>query len=422
MNKVFVTGLGMITPLGLDRDTTFAAALAARSAIRPAAAEICAGLPNLLTASIDTDPLSLLDRQFAGLDRATLLALVAAQEAMSQAGLGLGTQVPDPLRFGVHAGVGFAGAHTLDAMYSRYFQALANAEKTGRSATVMHPLSVPRMMANAPAAALSMRHGLRGATNTYAVACASSAIALGEAARAIAHGHLDAVLVVGTESMLTAGCMVAWNALRVMARPDPADPAASCKPFSVERNGFVLGEGAAALVLESEAHARRRQAPPALAELAGYGTSSDAHHLTAPAVDGQVAAMRQALAHAGIAPTDIHHINAHGTATDAGDVTEAESIRAVFGDAADSLPVCSTKAVHGHLIGAGGAVEFGMAIMAMQQGSIPPTANLHQPDPRCQLDHVALTARTGQRLDAVMSNSFAFGGSNACLIARRATH
>lgn len=417
MNKVFVTGLGMITPLGLDRDTTFAAALAARSAIRPAPPEICAGLPNLLTASIDTDPLTLLDRSFAGLDRATLLALVAAQEAMAQAGLDAG--VPDPVRFGVHAGVGFAGAHTLDAMYTRYFQALHNAEKTGRNATVMHPLSVPRMMANAPAAALSMRHGLRGTTHTYAVACASSSVALGEAARAIAHGYLDAVLVVGAESMLTAGCMVAWNALRVMARPDPTDPAASCKPFSAERNGFVLGEGAAALVLESEAHARQRQAPPALAELAGYGTSSDAHHLTAPSTDGQVAAMRQALAQAGMVPGDIHHLNAHGTATDAGDVTEAESIRTVFGDATDALPVSSTKAVHGHLIGAGGAVEFGLAILAMRDGSIPPTANLHHPDPRCQLDHVALTARTGQRIDAVMSNSFAFGGSNASLIARR---
>lgn len=417
MNKVLVTGLGMITPLGPDRDSTFAAALAARSAIRPAPADICAGLPNLLTASIDTDPLTRLDRQHAGLDRAVLLALVAADEAMAQAGLR--DAVPEPGRFGAYAGVGFAGAQTLDAMYSRYFQALHSTEKTGRNATVMHPLSVPRMMANAPAAALSMRHGLRGTTNTYAVACASSAVALGEAARAIAHGYLDAVLVVGTESMLTAGCMVAWNALRVMARPDATDPAASCKPFSSDRNGFVLGEGAAALVLESEAHAQRRHAPAALAELAGYGSSSDAHHLTAPSVDGQVAAMREALSQASLAPEDIHYLNAHGTATDAGDVIEAQSIRAVFGDATSRLPVSSTKAVHGHLIGAGGTVEFGLAILAMQHGSIPPTANLHHPDPRCDLDHVALTARTGARLTAVMSNSFAFGGSNASLIAKR---
>lgn len=418
MNKVLVTGLGMITPLGPDRDSTFAAALAARSAIRPAPADICAGLGNLLTASIDTDPLTRLDRQHAGLDRATLLALVAAEEAMTQAGLR--DAVPEPSRFGAYAGVGFAGAHTLDAMYSRYFSALHNAEKTGRNATVMHPLSVPRMMANAPAAALSMRHGLRGTTNTYAVACASSAVALGEAARAIAHGYLDAVLVVGTESMLTAGCMVAWNALRVMARPDQNDPTASCKPFSTDRNGFVLGEGAAALVLESEAHAQRRHAPAVLAELAGYGSSSDAHHLTAPSVDGQVAAMREALTMAGLAPQDIHYLNAHGTATDAGDVIEAQSIRTVFAEDTLALPVSSTKAVHGHLIGAGGAVEFGLSILAMQHGSIPPTANLRHPDPRCDLDHVALTPRTGLRLNAVMSNSFAFGGSNASLIAKRA--
>lgn len=415
MNKVLITGLGMITPLGNDRDTSFAGALAARSAIRPAPEAICAGLPNLLAAGIATDPATLLDRQFAGLDRAAQLALVAAHEAMQQAALA-DSPVPDALRFGTYVGVGFAGAHTLDAMYARYFTALHGAN--ARQATVMHPLSVPRMMANAPAAAVSMRYGLRGASQTFAVACASSAVALGEAARAIAHGYLDAVLVVGTESMLTAGCMVAWNALRVMAKPDAQDPSASCRPFALNRNGFVLGEGAAALVLESEAHARRRAAPPALAELAGYGSSSDAHHLTAPSVDGQVAAMRQALDTAGLRPDEVHYINAHGTATEAGDVIETQSIQAVFGETTP-VPVSSTKAVHGHLIGAGGAVEFGLSVMALSQGAIPPTAHLTQPDPRCPLDHVPLTARRGLTLHAVMSNSFAFGGSNASLIAKR---
>lgn len=414
--QVLVTGLGMISPLGADKDSGFAAALAARSAIAPAPEAICAGLPNLLVAQVETDPATLLDRQFAGHDRATLLALVAAQEAMQQAGLAP-RQLSTPDRFGAYVGVGFAGANTLDALYARYFQSLGAGAGSGR-ATVVHPLSVPRMMTNAPAALLSMHYGLQGATHTYSVACASSAVAVGEAMRAIAHGYLDAAIVVGTESMLTAGCMVAWNALRVMAKPDAHDVAASCKPFSLRRSGFVLGEGAAALVLESEAHAQARGAT-ALARLAGYGCSSDAEHLTAPSVAGQTVAMRQALAEAGLQPEDIHYLNAHGTATDAGDVTEAQSIQAVFGAHAAHLPVSSTKAVHGHLIGAGGAVELVISLMAMRSGDIPPTAHLDDPDPRCALDHVALQARRGGSLQAVMSNSFAFGGSNASIVATR---
>jgi 3-oxoacyl-[acyl-carrier-protein] synthase II len=416
-HKVLVTGLGMISPLGADKDSSFEAALAARSAIASAPEGISAGLPHLLAAQVATDPAALLDRQFAGHDRATLLALVAAQEAMQQAGLAP-RQLPQADRFGAYVGVGFAGANTLDALYSRYFQTMASAAGSGR-ATVMHPLSVPRMMANAPTALLSMHYGLRGATHTYAVACASSAVAVGEAMRAITHGYLDAALVVGTESMLTTGCMVAWNALRVMAKPDPVDPAASCKPFSVHRSGLGLGEGAAALVLESEAHAQARGAT-ALARLAGYGCSSDAEHLTAPSVAGQTVAMRQALAEAGLQPGDIHYLNAHGTATDAGDVTESQSIQAVFGAAAARLPVSSTKAVHGHLIGAGGAAELVISLLAMQRGDIPPTAHLDEPDPRCALDHVALHARRGCTINAVMSNSFAFGGSNASIVATRA--
>ncbi|WP_374591547.1 beta-ketoacyl synthase [Aquabacterium sp.] len=416
MRKVLVTGLGMISPLGADKDSSFEGTLAARSAVAPAPAAICAGLPNLLVAQVAGDPAARLDRQFAGHDRATLLALVAAQEAMQQAGLPP-RQLPQAERFGAYVGVGFAGANTLDALYGRYFQAVSAGAGSGRAA-VVHPLSVPRMMANASAAMLSMHYGLRGVTNTYAVACASSAVAVGEAMRAIAHGYLDAVLVVGAESMLTAGCMVAWNALRVMAKPDADNPAASCKPFSARRSGFVLGEGAAALVLESAEHAQARGAR-ALAEVAGYGCSSDAQHLTAPSVDGQVAAMRQALAQAGLQPADIHYLNAHGTATDAGDVIETQSIHAVFGEHAARLPVSSTKAVHGHLIGAGGAAELVISILAMNRGAIPPTANLTDPDPRCDLDYVPLQARRGCDIQAVMSNSFAFGGSNACLVARR---
>ena len=416
MSAVWVTGLGMLSPLGVDCGTSFAAALQARSAVRRAPPDLSAGLPDLLVAPAAVEPGPLLDASYAGADRASQFALAATQEAMADAGI---AEVPDGAeRFGVFVGVGFGGAHTLDAMYARYYATLGGDERNRKRAAVVHPLSVPRMMANAPAALISLRYGLRGMSNTYAVACASSAIAAGEAMRAIRHGYLDAAVVVGTEAMLTPGSMVAWNALRVMAKVHAAEPSASCRPFDRARSGFVLGEGAAALVLESRARAEGRGARPR-AELAGYGCSSDASHLTVPAAAGQAAAMRQALAEAGLAPQQIQYLNAHGTATESGDVIESEAIAEVYGAASKQLAVSSTKAVHGHLIGAAGALELALAIMALESGAIPPTAHLHTPDPRCPLDYVPLHARHGCRIEAVMSNSFAFGGSNASLVARR---
>jgi 3-oxoacyl-(acyl-carrier-protein) synthase len=416
VNKVLVTGLGLISPLGADKASTFAAALAAHSAIRPAPAELSSRLPNLLVAPATVDPESLLDKKYGGLDRATQFALVAAHEAMTEAGTA--TAAADASRFGVFVGIGFGGAQTLDGLYSRFFGMIHDPAQAHKNPSVMHPLSVPRMMANASAAAVSMRYGLRGVGNTYSVACASSAVAIGDAMRAIRHGYLDAAIVIGTEAMLTHGSLMAWNALRVMAKPDPIDPARSCRPFALDRSGFVLGEGAAALVLQSEALAASRHST-VLAEVAGYGCSSDATHLTAPSVEGQVSAMRQALDEARLAPGQIQYLNAHGTATEAGDVIETLSIRSAFGPAADMLAVSSTKGMHGHLIGAGGALEFALSIMAMNSGSLPPTAHLDKPDPRCDLDFVPLKARHGCDVQAVMSNSFAFGGSNASLVARR---
>lgn len=416
MRPVWVTGMGMISPLGGDCRTSFDAALNARSAIRPAPAELNAGLPDLLMARVTEELSPLLDKQHAGSDRAVQLGSIAVQQAMAEAGID--PAPADAERFGIFVGIGFGGAQTLDAMYSRYFATLRGDEANRRRAAVVHPLSVPRMMANAAAAAVSMQYGLRGMSNTYSVACASSAIAAGEAMRAIRHGYLDAAVVVGTEAMLSSGSMVAWNALRVMARPYAGDVSASCRPFDRERSGFVIGEGAAALVLESRERAAARGATPR-AELAGYGCSSDAHHLTTPSATGQAQAMRQALAEAKLLPEQVQYLNAHGTATDAGDIVETESIVEVFGEASRTLAVSSTKAVHGHLIGAAGTLELALSILAMEQGVMPPTAHLENPDPRCTLDYVPLQARHGCRIDAVLSNSFAFGGSNASLVARR---
>jgi 3-oxoacyl-[acyl-carrier-protein] synthase II len=415
VKRVLITGLGITSPLGADKASSFAAALEARSAVRHAPADLAARLPPILVAPAAVEPDTLLDKKYGALDRAAQFALVAAQEAMADAKIA--PAPADATRFGVFAGVGFGGAHTLDSLYTRYFEAVHAPTHAHQNPTILHPLSVPRMMSNAAAAAVSMRFGLRGPSNTYCVACASSAVAIGEAFRAIRHGYIDAAVVVGTEAMLTAGSLMAWNALRVMAKPDGTKPERSCRPFALDRTGFVLGEGAAALVLESETRALTRHAN-VVAELGGYGCSSDAEHLTTPTVAGQIAAMQQALDEARLGPRDVQYLNAHGTATDMGDVIETQSIRTVFGPYADQLAVSSTKALHGHLIGAGGAVEFALSIMAMNSGSLPPTAHLDQPDPRCNLDFIPLHARHGCDVQAVMSNSFAFGGSNATLLAR----
>jgi 3-oxoacyl-[acyl-carrier-protein] synthase II len=407
--------MGVVCPLGADRHIAFETALAGKCGIAAPAPDISKWLPHVLVAPVAVNPEKLLDNKYASADRATQFALIAAHQAMAEAKVGAAPENSD--RFGVYAGIGFGGAQTLDSLYQRFYTSLYDSAQEKRNPTVMHPLSVPRMMANAPAALISMHYGLNGPSNTYSVACASSAVAIGEAFRAIRDGYLDAAVVIGTEAMLTPGALMAWNALRVMAKPDAGDVSRSCRPFAKNRSGFVLGEGAAAIVLESESRAAKRR-QNALGELCGYGCSSDADHLTAPSMTQQVRAMQMAIDDAGLAPSQIQYLNAHGTATDAGDVVETQSIRAAFGAAADKLAVSSTKSMHGHLIGASGILEFVMSVMAMNQGALPPTATLDEPDPRCDLDYVPLKARRGCAIDAVMSNSFAFGGSNVSLVAR----
>jgi len=260
-----------------------------------------------------------------------------------------------------------------------------------------------------------VRHGLRGPFANFSTACSSSAMALGEAMRTIQAGRADAIVAGGAEALLTPGTLAAWQALRTLAPADAADPAASCKPFDKRRAGLVLGEGAAAFVLEDEAHARKRGAK-IHGFLTGYGNSCDAVHMSRPDRDGQIRAMREALKEAALAPEDIAYINAHGTATAVGDVVEAEAINAVFGNA--PVRVSSTKSLHGHLLGGAGALEFAVALHALEEGLLAPTAFLEQPDPACKLNHVALRAERIAPPKAVMSNSFAFGGSNVVLIAQ----
>ncbi len=411
--RVVVTGIGLLTPLGLTREASFARIAQGEGAIGPAAPEITRWLPQALAAGVDAAYAQGLDRNEQGLDRATQFALLASREALADAGSQQWDLDAD--RVGVFTGIGLGGATTGESLYARFYEQL---QQAGRNPAVMHPLSVPRLMPNAGAAAISMANQFRGPSHTYSVACSSSAMAVGEAYRTIRHGYADALVVVGSEAMNVPGVFMAWNALRVMAKPYPGNPAASCRPFDKERCGFVLAEGAAALVLETAESALRRGAT-IYGEICGYGSSSDAKHLTLPSSEGQYRAIRMALADADMAPAGIDYVNAHGTATDAGDVVESEGGGQVFGDHADRLPVSSTKSMHGHLIGAGGATEFAISLLAMQRGVIPPTAYLDNPDPRCTLDHVPRQARHDQRLRAVMSNSFAFGGSNVSLVARQ---
>jgi len=405
VKRVAVTGIGVVSPLGNDAGAFFDALAASRSAIARlgiAGHERLAcpiGAPAAFDGASRFDPAKL-----RMLDRVSQLALCAAAEAISDAqGLLEGA---DRARVGVFLGTGMGGAQAADDGYRTLY-----AERSDR----LKPLTVLLSMANAPAAWIAMEHGLTGASLTYSTACSSSAVAIGEAARRIAHGEAEAMIAGGAEAPLNFGTLKAWEALRTLASEDPEDAGASCKPFAKNRSGLVLGEGAAIVVLEDRDRAIARGAR-IHAELAGYGLATDAGHITRPSVEGQANAMRLALADARLAPGDIGYVNAHGTGTAANDGVETAAIKRTFGEHAYAMPVSSTKSMHGHLLGAAGALELVAAILAMERGVVPPTAHLKLRDPECDLDYVAEGARRAG-LGAVMSNSFAFGGTNAALVA-----
>lgn len=396
MIRVAVTGLGAISAIGNSPSALFEAALRSRSGVR-SAPELAFGsvIPLVAAADFDTGSIVLKQRS-APLDRATAMAVSAARQAMVEACIGV--EVPSQRR-GIFWGTGMGAATTLEQSYRALFR-----DNNWR----LKPTSVVTCMSNAPAALISLEFGVRGPVLTYSVACASSTIAIGEAMRAIRRGEIDCAIAGGSEAMLTPGVLAAWSALRTLATPHVGDESRSCKPFSSDRSGFVLGEGAAALVLENEAYAIERGAR-IYAELAGYGLTSDAAHIADPSSDGQVRAIRAALDDANAKPSDVSYINAHGTATMVGDRVEVESIKSAFGDAARNVPVSSTKPLHGHAMGATGGLEFIIALLSMQSGSLPPTAHLAHPEDGLDLDFVPNIARHGVHVSTVVSNSFAFG-------------
>jgi nodulation protein E len=391
MRQVVVTGIGTVSALAHDLPGTFIALQDGRCGIGPVTFRDADRLTIRIGAEVrdwrpDLDPAKL-----PLYDRVTQYALVAGAEALAMAGLSedLGH------RAGVMLGTAAGGISTWEDSYRAVF-----AEGKSR----VSPLVVPRLMHNAPASHLSIRHGLTGPVLAVSSACASANHAMGLAMQQIRAGTADVMLAGGSEAMLCFGGVKAWEALRVLS-PD------ACRPFSLGRKGMVIGDGAGVLVFEAEEHARARGAR-ILARVAGFGMTADAGDVVAPNPQGAVRAMRAALADAGLAAADIGYINAHGTGTLVNDRSETAAILQVFGP--NPPPVSSTKAMHGHAIGATGALEAIACILSLTEGILPPTINFETPDPDCALDVVPNEARRA-RVDAVLSNAFAFGGLNAVL-------
>lgn len=401
MNRIVVTGVGVISALGNNSGEYAEALQAGRSAIGPL--NIMAGetAGSWMAAEVpDFDPAAHFEpRKLKLLDRASQFALVATAEAVEESGLAFTEELG--ARTAVIIGSGSGGAVTTDESYYRLY-----AEREQR----LHPLTIPKLMFNAAASHITIDHGITGPSFVIASACSSANSAIGAALQMLRSGAVDVAITGGTEACLNFGSLKSWEALRVMA-PD------TCRPFSKSRKGMVLGEGATIFVLETLEHARARGAA-IRAEIAGAGMTSDAQDIAVPAASGAMSAMKACLRDAGLNAADVDYINAHGTGTQANDAVETQAIHEAFGQHARKLLVSSTKAMHGHALGAAGALELAATIIAMERGFVPPTVNFLEADPSCDLDYVPNEARDAA-IGVAISNSFAFGGHNAVIAVRR---
>jgi 3-oxoacyl-[acyl-carrier-protein] synthase II len=406
--RVVVTGVGMITALGHNACDNWTELVEGRPGIRRITLFDPAGYESQVAGEVPGfDPAQYMDRKEARrADRVTQFAFVAAAEALKQARY---DPADDGTDMAVIIGTAIGGITTLVQEYDTLL-----AKGPGR----VSPFLMPMMLSDMTSGQLSIKLGAKGVNYALISACASGADSIGEAANIIRRGDAEIALAGGTEAAITPICMAGFSAAKALTTNN-GDPARASRPFDKTRDGFVMAEGAGVLVLESEEHALRRGAT-ILAELAGYGATSDAFHITQPAEDGSgaVRAMQRALAQASLQPDDIDYMNAHGTSTPMNDKLETLAIKKVFGEYAYELPVSSTKSMTGHLLGAAGAVEAGICVLTLQHQVIPPTANYETPDPECDLDYVPNTARSAQ-LEAVMTNSLGFGGHNASLIFRK---
>jgi len=399
-HRVAVTGIGIISPLGFNLEENWDALSHGRSAIAPIQSVDCSKLRFQNGAEVRGFEAA---KHFPGgkedqLDRFAQFSVVAARDALRDSGVELTPEFRE--NCGVICGSAVGGQATIEKGFEDLWVA-------GRGR--VHPLTIPKTMANAGASQISMDLGLSGPTYTVSTACSSANHAIGQAFRMVRSGEAAMAVTGGSEAFFTIGMLRAWEAMRVIAQD-------TCRPFSKDRRGMILGEGGAMMILEPFERAQARGAK-IYGEICGFGMTSDAHHLTQPTVDGPARAMRAALRDAGLRPEEIGYINAHGTGTPGNDPVETRAIRAVFGAHANQLAVSSTKSLHGHALGAAGALEAVATILALQRGILPPTANYNEPDPECDLDYIPNQPRTAQ-VGAALSNSFAFGGLNAVLAFR----
>ncbi len=406
MRRVAVTGLGVVSALGVGADAFWRRLCAGSGGVARITRFDPSGFLAQAAAEVrGFDPLAHIDEATNEvLDRFAQFAVVAADEAWRQSGVSLDEH--ERGRAGAIVASAMGGVATQDDAYQRLY---------ARGSSRFHPFTIPRIMNNAAAGHVSMRFGLRGPTLSTATACAAAAHAIGEAAEMIRAGRADVMVAGGADAPIAPGVVRAWEALRVLA-PIADDPSCTCRPFSKDRLGMVLGEGAGVVVLESWERASARGAD-ILAELAGYGATADAAHLTQPGLEAPARAIEIALEQAGLAPDAIDYVNAHGTATRLNDSAETAILARAFGAHARRLAISSTKAMHGHAMGASAGLEFAATVLALRHGVAPPTINYTEPDPECDLDYVPNTARQIP-IRAAISNSFAFGGLNAVLAVR----
>ncbi|MDE2938342.1 MAG: beta-ketoacyl-ACP synthase II [Chloroflexota bacterium] len=404
--RVFVTGLGVISPLGLDVQSTWKAIVAGKSGIDFISAFDTNGFDTTFAAEVrGFDPEAYLERKESRrMDRFAQFAAVAAQEACRHAGIDLASE--DPFRVGAIIGSGIGGILTLSQQYD------VLRDRGPRRVT---PFLIPMMLGDMASAQVSMVTGSMGANYCVVSSCSSGADALGQGWEMIRRGQADVVLAGGSEAPIVPIAVAGFNSLRALSRFNE-DPSRASRPFNRDRDGFVMGEGSAVLVLESGEHLAQRGITP-LAELRGYGATSDAHHLTEPNPTGRSAAnaIGLALKAANVDVSEVDYLNAHGTSTPLNDWQETKAIKLAMGEEAHRVPISSTKSMTGHLLGAGGALEAALCVKAIQDDAIPPTINLVDPDPECDLDYTPLTAREA-RVNVAMSNSFGFGGHNSVLV------
>ena len=412
MRRVVITGIGLVTPLGNDLEATWSALLAGKSGAGPITLFDCSQFATRFACEVKGwDPSRFFDkRELKHLDRFLQFGVAAGLMALDDAGLGHRVPAGEEDRWGSFVGAGLGGVQTIEDTYK------AQIEKGPRYG--FSPYFVTDIIINEVPGMIAIRTGATGPNLSHVSACSSGAHSIGEAMRTIRHGYADGMIAGGTEATIAILGVGGFNSMRAMSTRNDAPQKAS-RPFDKDRDGFVIGEGAGVVVLEELDHARRRGAR-IYAELVGYAANSDAHHVAAPAPDhrGAQACFRTALADARLDASAIGYINAHGTSTELNDKNETIAVKAVFGDHARKLAMSSTKSMTGHTLGAAGGIEAAITALALQRNVLPPTTNYETPDPECDLDYIPNKPRE-QRVDAAMSNSFGFGGTNAALVMTR---